>query len=143
MAIVYAIKFSNLKYINCIFFTIYKKKRTVMKKFVLLLFFASIVGSCCLFRHGHKDKDGVISGASMRTEFSFEATMQQVDSVCIADTLPTLNKWLSRKFEDFETGFINEKLMYIKVLNNKKEVIYILLIDKEEPYPFEKRVAEK
>ena len=79
----------------------------------------------------------------MMTAFDFEATMAQVDSVCVADTLPTLNKWLSRKFEDFESGFILEKLMYIKTMNNKKEVIYILLIDEEEPYPFQKRIVNK
>lgn len=114
-----------------------------MKKFFLFLLFTLMVGSCCLFKHTPKDNGDNAYGASMINVFDFEATLAQIDSVCIADTLPTINKWMSRKFEDYETGFMYEKLMYIKVLNNKKEVIYILLIDEEEPYPFQKRVANK
>lgn len=98
--------------------------------------------SCKLFTHVPKDND-IVMGQMMKTEFNFEATIAQVDSVCIADTLPTLNKWTGRQFDDFETGFKYTKLMYIKTFNKNKEVIYILLMDEEEPYPFQKRVVNR
>lgn len=81
-------------------------------------------------------------GTTMQNAFSFEATMAQVDSVCIADTLPTLNRWNGKQFEDFETGQIFTRLFFIKVIGKNNNVIYTLLIDDEEPYLFQKRVTK-
>ena len=115
-------------------------------KLVMLLALLTLVSSCKLFRHVPKDNDNTeitFGEPSMRNGFNFEATLSQVDSVCIADTLPTWNRWTGRQFEDFETGFKYVKLMYIKTFNKNKEVIYILLMDEEEPYPFQKRIVER
>jgi hypothetical protein len=114
-------------------------------KILLVLSLLALTSQCVLFKHTPKSDNvngDIVMGTTMQNAFSFEATMAQVDSVCVADTLPTLNRWNGKQFEDFETGQIFTRLFFIKVIGKNNNVIYTLLIDDEEPYLFQKRVTK-
>ena len=80
-------------------------------------------------------------GTSMRAAFDFEATIEQIDSVRNADSLPELSKWFTTSYRDFETGC--PYIRYTYMVDCKDSTIkYTLLMDKEMPYPFKKIITK-
>ena len=68
-----------------------------------------------------------------------EYNARQIDSMCVADALPRdLNEWLSKSFNDYETNEYVVRHMYIKELNNNREMIY-LITERGEMYVVSKR----
>lgn len=86
-------------------------------------------------------KEEFMLGSSMRMEQTLlNATQHQVDSVCVADSLPKIKTWTGTSFTDFETRQVTIKRTYIKRANNK-ETVYIV-IGQKAPYIIEKRISE-
>ena len=68
-----------------------------------------------------------------------EYNARQIDSMCVVDALPRdLNEWLSKSFNDYETNEHVVRHMYIKELNNNREMIY-LITERGEMYVVSKR----
>lgn len=60
-------------------------------------------------------------------QVTHEYNARQVDSMCVADALPRdLNEWLRKSYNDYETSQYVVRYMYIKELNNNRELIYIV-----------------
>lgn len=65
----------------------------------------------------------------------------QLDSLCVTDTLPPLDKWIVSRFKDYETGKGITKCMYIKEIAPGKEYIYIILPE-DDKYKLTKRITK-
>lgn len=56
-----------------------------------------------------------------------EFPIEKFDSICFTDSLSfNLNDWYEIYLQDFETNKLHKKLMYIKILNNSCDLIYII-----------------
>lgn len=110
-----------------------------MKKiftFILMLF---LTLSCSTT----KNVGDITFGTSvMMNSYEMQITQHQLDSICVADILPTYDKWIKTSFIDYETDSVFTKRLYLKDYSDENEVIYILLGEKE-PYKITKRIAEK
>lgn len=69
-------------------------------------------------------------------------TIEQLDSIQHADKLPTLEKWKSSVFYDYEDNNKVVKMMYIKELTDTTEVIYVLMPE-DSLYVITKRIGFK
>lgn len=114
-----------------------------MKKLFNILIYAMIsicIIGCCTQK---KAVSGDFIGSSMKVEFHIDdAKAFQVDSLIIADTLPSLDKWISSTFIDYDTNKPVVKRMYIKQYSLKHEILY-LVIGESEPFEIIKRVEKK
>lgn len=63
-----------------------------------------------------------------------------IDSLCVADTLPSVFEWDERFFVDFETKCEVVKRVYVSIRNGEK-VIYVIT-GVNEPFVLEKRVQK-
>lgn len=114
-----------------------------MKKFIKNLFLSVgivLIMSCCGNTSNVSKKKDITFGTSMKVSYEMMATRMQVDSICVADTLPQMDSWLASSFKDYETGAVQVKRMYIKK-NDKNEIIYIIL-GNEQPYKVTRRITE-
>lgn len=119
-----------------------------MKKFFKNLLIALVlvlsVTSCgwllSLFGTNGGGGDVVFGTSTMKNSYVMKATEYQLDSICVADTLPNPDTWLGATFKDFETGEVIIKRMYIKHWG-KTEITYILL-GTAEPYSVTRRITE-
>ena len=95
---------------------------------------------------------GVVKRQQERNDYPFGASMKyacnvengkyyQIDSIMVADTLPTLDKWLSTFYIDYDTNEKIQKRMCIKQYKNGTEAVYIIMGSKE-PYKITKRITE-
>ena len=122
--------------------TIYIKIKHMKKLFNFIIYAIILfyVFGCCAQR---KSTSNEILGSSMKIELHIEkASTAQVDSLIIADTLPSLNKWISSIFIDDNTKEVIVKRMYIKQHSSKHEVLYLVNGD-NEPFEIIKRVEKK
>lgn len=114
-----------------------------MKKLFNILIYAMIsicIIGCCTQK---KAVSGDFIGSSMKVELHIDnAKAFQVDSLIIADTLPSLDKWISSTFIDYDTNKPVVKRMYIKQYLLKHEILY-LVIGESEPFEIIKRVEKK
>ena len=111
-----------------------------LKNFILAIVMClTFVGCDLLFKTPRKDNNTNL-GVGMKASYEMVATAWQVDSICKADTLPTLDMWLVTTFNDFETGESIYKRMYIKELG-VNEIIYIIM-GNDEPYKVTRRITE-
>jgi hypothetical protein len=110
-----------------------------IEKIAISLIMVMMVVSCGLFKKACKEKD-VQFGTSMMNSYVMNASKWQVDSICTADTLPSLDKWIINQFKDYETGEYITKYMYIKSLG-KDEIVYII-IGESEPYKVQRRITK-
>lgn len=115
-----------------------------MEKFfkILMVAFLTLMLYNCSTTNNIKNKEiDIIYGDSMRYDLYIEkATLYQVDSIIIADTLPTLDLWLSTSFVDFQTNERILKRLCIKQCD-KIETVYVVVGNKE-PYKLEKRIRK-
>lgn len=114
-----------------------------MKKLFNILIYAMIsiciIGCCTQKKVGSSD----VLGSSMKVELHIDdAKAFQVDSLINADTLPSLDKWISSTFIDYNTNKSVVKRMYIKQYSPKHEILY-LVIGESEPFEIIKRVEKK
>ena len=116
-----------------------------MKKFLNILItvsFLFILVNCSIFKHSKKENKDEILGASIKYELCIEnASTYQIDSLIIADTLPSLNFWYASVFVDYQTNEKVVKRMYIKAYDKQKEITYIIQGTKE-PFYLEKRIRK-
>ena len=83
-------------------------------------------------------------GKQLQKMYGYEklVTMNQIDSICVADTLPKIEKWISSIFYDYETNEEIIKRIYIKEYNSQNEFMYILLPKKDSLFLITKRVVK-
>lgn len=118
-----------------------KEMKTFFKKFILTIVMClSFVGCDLLFKTPRNDNNQTYGATGMKASYEMVATAWQVDSICKADTLPNLDAWIFSTFNDYETGEIIYKRMYVKE-GGEKEIIYIIMGDKE-PYKVTRRITE-
>ena len=112
-------------------------KDLLPKTMVLLAVILMVFG--CATTKRVKTNDEVVFG----TMYGYTQVInnRQLDSICIVDVLPrNLNEWTSSNFYDYETGIKTVKKMYIKELNDRNELIYIL-IPRDTLYKITKRIG--
>ena len=88
---------------------------------------------------GNSDTEVVMGTTQNMYQIMHEYNARQIDSMCVVDALPRdLNEWLSKSFNDYETNEYVVRHMYIKELNNNREMIY-LITERGEMYVVSKR----
>lgn len=115
-----------------------------MKKLinVFIIIFVSLLTFNCSSINKMAKSDVEIYGDTMKYAFYMKnASLYQLDSIIIADTLPSLDLWFSTSFIDFETNAQILKRMCIKSYETNNEVIYVVL-GKNEPFQIEKRIRK-
>ena len=80
-------------------------------------------------------------GTSMMVIYTMDINQYQLDSICVADTLPYYDNWIKARFTDYETNTVFVKRMCFKKCVDYDEVIYIL-VGENEPYEITKRISE-
>lgn len=94
-----------------------------MKRVIIsLLMLISLV---CCFSCG---KRNIHSSEGTSSMYAYESiiTLRQLDSICIADTLLTMDNWIKTTFYDYEINEKYVKYMFIKDLDNDREITYII-----------------
>lgn len=90
---------------------------------------------------GTKHSSNTVYGETMRNSYVMEnVTQRQVDSICVADTLPNIKEWTGSVYVDFETRQTIVKRIYMKS-NEPKQILYVV-IGEGEPYKVERRITE-
>jgi len=102
------------------------EKLTKFLTVVLLFFTVLSCGNTCWFAKKNQDQTyGQSRG--MVSVYNMGITTAQLDSICLADALSQdFNDWLNGYFIDFETKDTVFKHTFIKTIEGKQEVIYIV-----------------
>lgn len=115
-----------------------------LKNLILSLSIILLISSCGWIigvQNNGGNTDGIVLGApAMKNSYVMTASEYQLDSICVADTLPDPAKWLGVNFKDYETGEQVMKRMHIKHWG-KTEIVYII-IGTKEPYNITRRITE-
>lgn len=88
----------------------------------------------------YQNFDEIAFGSSMRNSYTMEITKSQLDSICHADTLPSVERWASARFTDYETNKSYMKRMCRKSVNGV-EYMYILAEDGRK-YKITRRITD-
>lgn len=107
-----------------------------MKKIFIFLLMMFLMFSC----KTHQNVDEITFGSSMRNSYTMSITQSQLDSICDADTLPVLDRWVAVRFTDYETNKVYIKRMCRKNVNNI-EYMYILT-ENGKKYKITRRITE-
>ena len=111
-------------------------------KYVLLVIGLTLMIIGCGVVKRQQEKNEFPFGTSMRITCNIEnGTFEQIDSIIIADTLPSLNKWLRSVYIDYETSNRIMKHMYIRTYDNGTESVYVIM-GSDEPFKITKRITE-
>ena len=114
----------------------------IFKRVIFVVVTSFLLMSCGVSRKQDTKAEYQL-GASMKIETNIiNGSMRQIDSLIVADTLISLDKWLKITYEDYETGEKILKRMYAIRHKNKLEVVYIIM-GSEEPYKIIKRITQK
>ena len=90
---------------------------------------------------GSKHSTNTVYGERMMNSYVMEnVTQRQVDSICVADTLPNFKEWVGSIYVDFETRQTVVKRIYMKS-KEPKQILYVI-VGEEEPYKVERRITE-
>ena len=82
--------------------------------------------------------DNIFNGTSMLRTMNGKYSMQQFDSMCIADTLPRdLSKWIKFNNRDYETS---EEILFYSAY--KKNCVYKVEDTKDDSVKITKRVTK-
>jgi hypothetical protein len=87
---------------------------------------------------GTKSAEG--SNSIMIEKYELTINKQQLDSICLVDTLSSLDKWIVSSYRDYETKKGVNKYLYIKSLG-AEEQIYILSTPNDSIYNIIKRIT--
>ena len=112
-------------------------KNLFKKIFISVVIVATMVGCGCLKK---VKTDDITYGTSMLVSYTMNASMRQVDSICTADSLPSIDLWTVSQFIDYETNTSIVKRMYFKEFG-KSEILYIIT-GTTEPYVVTRRITE-
>lgn len=94
---------------------------------ILLIFLLNGCGMLSKLFHKDTEDTGTTIGIPSMHQIDYEYTGFQVDSMCVADSLPrNFDGWLHRAYQDYETSEYIVRYMYIKDLNDNYEMIYIV-----------------
>lgn len=93
-----------------------------------VLFFTTGCGTLNRIFHRNAENTEINLGASQNMyQETHEYNSSQVDSMCVADTLPrTFESWQPWAYLDHETNKYIVRYMYIKEYNDNYEIIYII-----------------
>lgn len=111
--------------------------KKLFPKFVIMMIMMASLLSCGNTRRSTPNTNIT---PSMTIGYTMNASMNQIDSICMADTLPTFKNWLSNEFKDAETGDVILKRVYVKQRNDY-EVTYIA-VGTNEPYEIIQRIKK-
>lgn len=115
--------------------------KNFFKNLILSIVMCLTFVACDLLFKTPRNNDGQSLGnPSMKLSYEMTATEWQVDSICKADTLPTIDTWILQSFIDYESGDRITKRMYIKEYGDN-EVVYII-VGVNEPYKVTRRITE-
>ena len=106
-------------------------KNKIISLLVLFSVLVSFTGCGMLnkiFHRTNQENTEITFGSSQNMyQVTHEYTAYQVDSMCVADTLPgNFDGWIRRAYSDYETNQPIVRYMYIKELNDNYEMIYIV-----------------
>jgi hypothetical protein len=106
-------------------------KNKLLSLIVLFSIIFSFTGCGLLKKVTNKDNGSdteIVMGTTQNMyQVMHEYNAQQVDSMCVVDVLPRdLNDWIRRTYSDYETKEYVTRYMYIKELNDNREMIYIV-----------------
>ena len=106
-------------------------KRKLLSLIVLFSIIFSFTGCGLLKKTPTKDETNdteIVMGTTQNMyQVTHEYNARQIDSMCVADVLPRdLNDWIRRAYNDYETMEYVTRYMYIKELNDNREMIYIV-----------------
>lgn len=109
-------------------------KKFLPSLFVLFCFLISIV-SCTPKKWLYEGVDG-----TMKNEILGVFTQQQIDSLCIADTLPiNLGEWIPLLTRDYESGEKMQQYLFIKKHSSDETIYVITRYSDNENYRIQKR----
>lgn len=95
-----------------------QQKKIKIKKII------NIISILILLLVSCKSNKSVINNVNIDYQ---EYSIEKFDSICIIDNLSqNLNDWYEIYLQDYETNIYHRKLMYIKILNNSYNLIYII-----------------
>ena len=96
--------------------------------FSLLFSFTGCGTLSKIFHKADKENTETTLGATQNMyQTTYEYTMCQIDSMCVADILPMkFEGWNCRTYIDYETNQYIVRYMYVKELNDNYEMIYIV-----------------
>lgn len=79
-------------------------------------------------------KRNIYQSPTVSSMYTYESviTLRQLDSICVADTLLTMDYWIKDTFYDYETNESYVRYMFIKDLDNDRETIYIITEDEQD-----------
>lgn len=109
-------------------------KKNIFK--IILLFVLLLSCFSCGKRNIHKTE-----GKSSMYGYEMIVNMRQVDSICLVDTLWSIDKWTKTTFIDYETNEPYVKRMFIKDYSDNYEVTYIL-IEQDTLFRIIKRIGK-
>ena len=106
-------------------------KNKLLSLIVLFSIIFSFTGCGLLKKVTNKDNgsdtENVIGTTQNMYQVMHEYNARQIDSMCVVDVLPRdLNDWIRRSYNDYETKEYVTRYMYIKELNDNREMIYIV-----------------
>ena len=107
----------------------------ILTSVIVTMFFIG----CATMKHQQTD---VAFGTSMKIAYVIDnAKTYQIDSIVLADTLPSVDRWMHMTYMDYETNKRILKKMYIRTYENGSESTYIIIGD-NEPYKITKRIIK-
>ena len=115
--------------------------KKTLKRLILGLGITFILFGCGVVKRQQERNDYPL-GTSMKITCNItEGKEYQIDSLVVADTLPSVNKWLRTVYLDYETGNRYIKRMYVRNYPDGTEAVYLIL-GSEEPYKISKRITQ-
>ena len=96
---------------------------------IVLIFVLFSFSGCGLILKQPKDNSetDIVAGTQNMYQETIQYVQYQVDSMCVADKLPrNFEGWISNTYQDYETQSTIVRHMYIKEMNDKYEMVYIV-----------------
>ena len=112
-----------------------------IKTLILFLIVALSFNGCFLFKNLPKGNNNNDNDGDIMYGITMVLNGYQMDSLLIADELPTLDEWIKVGFQDYETHESIYKYTYIKDITERSELIYIATV-KDTLYKVMKRMIE-
>ena len=90
---------------------------------------------------GSENEEVVVGNQRMYQENNRYNT-RQVDSMCVVDALPrNFEEWIRRTYTDYETNAYVVRYVYLKVINDNYELVYIVT-PRGDMYIVSKRIVK-
>ena len=122
-------------------------KKRILNTIVLLSVLFSLSGCGLLSKIFHKptgtdEPTEVVTGNPVMTQVTHIYNLVQVDSMCVADTIPhRFEGWIHQTFQDYETGTVIYRYSYAKESSKNYHIMYIVT-QRGDMYVVNKRKTE-